>query len=153
MQDRHLSRFTIDLDRLAHTTAARFAAEHRAIAKGRSVYLNTLAVWAVRQYVSVTCQLDLDLDRGDSWQIGMQSIMNVADLVIPNVGKIECLPILPTDTEITISPDLDERIGYVIVQFSDELTSVELCGFIARSTATVNCLKHIDRLISKSGCR
>jgi Protein of unknown function (DUF1822) len=130
MNDNYRSNLKIDLDRIAHATAAKFASQHRSISKGRSVYLNTLAVCAVRQYLSVTCQLDLELEQGDSWQIGMQSILNVADLVIPNVGKIECLLVLPTTTEIQISADLDERIGYVIVQFSDDLTSVELRGFI-----------------------
>ncbi len=130
MHDCYRSDLKIDLDRIAHATAAKFAAEQRSISKGRSVYLNTLAVCAVRQYLSVTCQLDLDLNCGDSWQIGLQSIMNVADLVIPNVGKIECLPVLPTATAITIPAALDDRIGYVIVQFSEQLTSVELLGFI-----------------------
>ena len=152
MNEHYLSSFTIDLDRTAHATAAKFAAQHRSIAKGRSVYLNTLAVCAVRQYLSVTCQLDLDLDRGDSWQIGMQSIMNIADLVIPNVGKIECLPVLPNTTEIIIPPDLDERMGYVLVQFGDELNSVELIGFIERSATEVVSLdsskiRSLDTLI------
>ena len=160
MNDRYRSGLKIDLDRVAHATAAKFASQHRSISKGRSVYLNTLAVCAVRQYLSVTCQLDLDLHCGDSWQIGMQSIMNVADLVIPNVGKIECLSVLPTATEITIPADLDERIGYVIVQFSEQLTSVELLGFIdavqpqlhQQSTAAVVALnsteiQSIDRLL------
>jgi Protein of unknown function (DUF1822) len=137
MNDRYLSSFTIDLDRTAHATAAKFAAQQISIAKGRSVYLNTLAVCAVRQYLSMTCQLDVDLDCGDSWQVGMQSIMNVADLVIPHVGKVECLAVLPNATEISLPVDLDDRIGYIIVQFNDDLDRVKLCGFIRRSTAEV----------------
>jgi Protein of unknown function (DUF1822) len=137
MNDNYLSGLTIDLDRIAHATAAKFAAQQRSIAKGRSVYLNTLAVCAVRQYLSATCQVDCDLERGDSWQIGMQIVANVADLMIPNVGKVECVAVLPTATEIQISAELiDERIGYVIVQFSDDLTSVKLRGFIDRVTTT-----------------
>ena len=144
MNDRYLSSFTIDLDRTAHATAAKFAAQQISIAKGRSVYLNTLAVCAVRQYLSMTCQLDVDLARGDSWQVGMQSIMNVADLVIPNVGKIECLAVLPTATEVSIPLALDDRIGYVIVQFNDDLNSVELRGFVERSIPEVISLDGAD---------
>jgi hypothetical protein len=53
-----------------------------------------LAVCAVRQYLSSTCELDLDLSQSNSWQVGLQSIMNVADLVIPNVGKDDLLDLI-----------------------------------------------------------
>ncbi len=139
MNDNYLSSLKIDLDRVAHATAAKFAAQQRSIAKGRSVYLNTLAVCAMRQYLSTVCQIDCDLALGDSWHVGMQIVANVADLMIPNVGKIECVVVLPTATEVQVPAELiDERIGYVIVQFSEDLTSVELRGFIDRvTTATI----------------
>jgi Protein of unknown function (DUF1822) len=133
MKCNNLSSFKIDLDRISHEYAAKFAAAQTSVAKGQKVYLNTLAVCAVRQYLSCGCELDLDLSQGDSWQVGLQSIMNVADLVIPNVGKIECLVLLPNTTEIQIPPaTIDERIGYVIVQFGEDLNSVEILGFIDR---------------------
>lgn len=125
-----VSGFPITLDRIAYDWADRFAAGQTSIAKGRQVYLNTLSVWAVRQYLSCVCQLDLQLSHGDSWQVELHSIMNVADLVIPHLGKIECVPVLPNMTEVLISPELtDERVGYVMVQFSEDLSSVEILGF------------------------
>jgi hypothetical protein len=140
-------KFTVTLDRSAHAWAAKFAAEQTSIAKGQKVYLNTLAVCAVRQYLSCVCQLDLDLSHGDSWQVELQSIMDVADLVIPNVGKLECLPVLPDMTEILLPPEsIDERIGYVIVQFSEQLTSVELLGFVARSAQEIISLQQLQPL-------
>jgi Protein of unknown function (DUF1822) len=148
MNSNHISKFAIDLDRTAHATAAKFAAGQTSIAKGRQVYLNTLAVCAVRQYLSCVCQLDLDLSQGDSWQIELQSIMSVADLVIPNVGKIECLTLLPNTTKIPIPPaTIDERIGYVIVQFGEDLTSVELLGFVDRFDLETSSIDiDIDRI-------
>jgi hypothetical protein len=151
MNGNNISSFTITLDRTAHEWAAKFAAGQTSIAKGRQIYLNTLAVCAVRQYLSCVCQLDLDLSHGDSWQVEMQSIMNVADLVIPHVGKIECLPVLPNINEILLSPEtIDARIGYVIVQFSESLNSVEILGFIAKPDSgiiSVDRLQSLDDLL------
>jgi hypothetical protein len=133
--------FTILLDRTAHLSASKFAAGQMTIAKGRQVYLNTLAVCAVRQYLSFVCQLDLDLTHGDSWQVELQSIMNVADLVIPNVGKIECIPVLANTIEIQIPPEtIEERVGYLVVQFNGQIDSVELIGFIPQIQQNLNTL-------------
>jgi hypothetical protein len=145
---------TIDLDRTSHAIAAKFASGQTSISKGKKVYLNTLAVCAVRQYLSCVCGLDLDLSRGDSWQIELQSIMNVADLVIPHVGKIECVVALPGTTEIQLPPaiidDPSARIGYVFVSFSEQLNSVELLGFIDRADGeylSIDRLKSLDDLV------
>jgi Protein of unknown function (DUF1822) len=146
MNSNNISNFTIPLDRTAHEWAAKFASDQTSTAKGKQVYLNTLAVWAVRQYLSWTCQLDLDLSQGDSWQIELQSIMNVADLVIPGVGKLECVPVLPSVTEIQLSPLIDDRIGYVMVQFSENLNSVQLLGFVSQSTVEVISIDQIQDL-------
>jgi hypothetical protein len=135
----------IDLDRTSHEWAAKFAAAQPSIAKGRKVYLNTLAVCAVRQYLSCVCELDLDLSQSDSWQTEFQAISNIADLVIPNVGKIECLVVLPGATDLQIPAALiGDRIGYVIVKISDDLNSVELLGFIDRSD-TESIALDVDR--------
>jgi hypothetical protein len=151
MNNYNLDKFTVNLDRSAHEWAGRFAAAQTSAAKGQKIYLNTLAVCAVRQYLSCVCQLELDLSQGDSWQVELQSIMDVADLVIPNVGKLECLPVLPNTTEILLSPEsIDDRIGYVMVQFSQQLTSVELLGFVAKpegETLSLSQLQSLDALI------
>ena len=137
--------FPINLDRTAHNYASKFAAGHTSTTKGKQVYLNTLAVCAVREYLSCVCQLDLDLTLGDSWQVELQNIMNVADLVVPNVGKLECLPVLLTTTEIEIPPaTIDERIGYVLVRVSEDLTIAELWGFIDRSESGIINLNTVE---------
>ena len=146
-----ISSFPITLDRTAYDWADKFAAGQTSIAKGRQVYLNTLAVWAVRQYLSYVGQLDLQLSHGDSWQVELQSIMNVADLVIPHFGKIECVPVLPNITEILLAPEvIDERVGYVMVQFSEDLSRVEILGFIPQQESnliSINQLKSLDNLL------
>jgi Protein of unknown function (DUF1822) len=151
MNENHIYTLTIDLDRTAHEWAEKFAAGQTSIAKGRKIYLNTLAVCAVRQYLNCVCQLDIDLSDGDSWQVEFQSIMDVADLVIPNVGKIECLAILPNTTEIQLPPEvIGDRIGYAIVQFGAELHSANILGFVGTSelgTISLERLQSLDRLL------
>jgi hypothetical protein len=143
MNDTNISHFTIALDRSAHRSAANFAAKQTSPTKGRRVYLNTLAVAAVQRYLNCVC-VDIDLSHGYAWKPEFHSIMNVADLVIPNVGRIECVPILPDVCEVILAPEtMDDRIGYVAVQFSEDLTSVDLLGFVAKPEGGI--IK-IDRL-------
>jgi Protein of unknown function (DUF1822) len=144
MNATNVSHFTIALDRSAHRSAANFAATQTSPAKGRRVYLNTLAVAAVQRYLNCVCEVDIDLTHGYSWKPEFHSIMNVADLVIPNVGRIECVSVLPNVREVILSPEtMDDRIGYIAVQFSEDLTSVDLLGFVAKSESGI--IK-IDRL-------
>jgi hypothetical protein len=144
MNANDISHFTIALDKSAHRSAANFAAKQTSPTKGRRVYLNTLAVSAVRQYLNCVCELEIDLTHGYSWKPEFHSIMNVADLVIPNVGIIECVPILPNVCEVILAPEtMDDRIGYVAVQFSEDLSSVELLGFVAKPEGGII---QIDRL-------
>jgi hypothetical protein len=151
MKAPNISHFTIALDRSAHRSAANFAAAQTSPTKGRRVYLNTLAVAAVRQYLNCVCELEIDLTHGYSWKPEFHSIMNVADLVIPNVGRIECVPILPDVCEVMLSPEtMDDRIGYVAVQFSEDLTSVDLLGFVAKAEGgiiNINQLQPLDDLL------
>jgi Protein of unknown function (DUF1822) len=144
MNAHNISHFTIALDRSAHRSATSFAAQQTSPTKGRRIYLNTLAVAAVRQYLNCVCELDIDLTHGYSWKPEFHSIMDVADLVIPNVGRIECVAVLPNVREVILSPEtMDDRIGCVAVQFSEELTSVDLLGFVAKPEGGI--IK-IDRL-------
>jgi Protein of unknown function (DUF1822) len=151
MNDTNISHFTITLDRSAHRSAANFSAKQTSPTKGRRVYLNTLAVSAVRQYLNCVCDLEIDLTHGYSWKPEFHSIMNVADLVIPNVGRIECISVLPDRTEVILSPEtIEDRIGYVAVQFSENLSSVELLGFVAKSVGEaihINQLQPLDDLL------
>lgn len=110
--------------------AKQFAAEQITTAKKTRVYLNTLAVYAVHEYLKIT-EIETDLEASDSWHPVMRQFHDVADLVVPNLGTLECRPVLPDETEITIPPEVTEdRIGYLFVRFNEELTEAELLGFL-----------------------
>ncbi len=121
---------TVPLGREAHAIARHFAAEQATPQKGKQTYLNTLAVYAVHSYLK-WLQVDTNLDQGDSWHPGKRALLDVADLVLPGIGKLECRPVLPGEAAISLPPEVtQDRIGYVAVQFSESLNEVHLLGFV-----------------------
>nr|WP_290226050.1 DUF1822 family protein [Trichocoleus desertorum] len=130
MNSTHTPLLTVPLSPDAHSWARQFAAEQVNPHHGKRVYLNTLAVYAVHTYLR-WIRIATDLSQGDSWQTSLQAVLDVADLVIPNVGKLECRPILPEAAVCHLPPEtLDQRIGYVGVQFQPQLDAVQLLGFV-----------------------
>lgn len=126
-QEHHL---TIPLNPTAHQIALKFAGEQDNPAKGKQVYLNTLAVLAVRDFLS-EISFETDLDSGDSWNPAVRCFHDVADLVIPELGKVECRPILANETTLTLPQEVREnRIAYIVVRFSEQLQEVQLLGFV-----------------------
>lgn len=124
-----VSTFKVPLSLEAYHVAERFWQQHRDRAKAKQVYLNTLAVSAVDYYLR--CQgIKTDWAASCSRDLVFQTLMDVADLEIPHLGKLECRPVLPQADVIYIPPEVwSERIGYVAVQLDDSLQEVTLLGF------------------------
>ena len=121
---------TVPLEREAHRLARQFATEQITSKKGKQVYLNTLAVYGVSSYLKYL-QIQTDLSQGYSWQPGMRALFNVADLFLPGVGKLECRPLLPGEIACSLPLEVkSDRFGYVVVQLSKRLDSVQLLGFV-----------------------
>lgn len=147
-------RLTVPLGKDAHCWAEQFAAEQATVQKGKKVYLNTLAVLVVHSYLK-WLQVQTALTQGDSWHPGLRAIFDVADLVLPNIGKLECRPVLPGEVAFELPLEVtQDRIGYVAVQFSEQLDRVQLLGFapahaIAQPSKPllVSDLKSLDALI------
>jgi hypothetical protein len=143
----------IMLDRQTHLYAQQFASQQATPAKGKQVYLNTLAVCAVNNYLKCF-SIPTNLSQSDCWHPGMRATFNVADLILPNFGKLECLWILPQQETVAISPEVrEDRIGYLVVQLEEELQKGELLGFVptqatsfARETISINQLQPLDFL-------
>lgn len=112
----------------AHGRAKQFAAEQRDPQKGKRVYLNTLSVYAVHQYLG-WLGIETDLSQSDSWQSEQRVTTEAADLVVPGLGKLECCVLLPGERAYQLPEIPEERLGYVGVQFGQELDKVELIGF------------------------
>jgi len=122
---------TVPLGGKAHRLARQFAAEQTAPQKGTKTYLNTLAVYAVHSYLK-WLQIETDLSQGDSWHPGLRSLFDVADLVLPSLGKLECRPVVPGAKSVSLPPEVTiDRIGYVAVQVGEHLDQAQLLGFIS----------------------
>jgi hypothetical protein len=113
-----------------HTQARQFAATQITPKKGVQVYLNTLAIRTVHCYLE-SLNITTDVSLSEGWQPGLQSLFNTADLLIPQVGRLECLVFLPEVRDITIAPEIQgQRFGAVGVEFNATLTTARLLGFV-----------------------
>ncbi|XZN92339.1 MAG: DUF1822 family protein [Microcoleus sp.] len=119
----------IPLEQTARNLALQFASEQANPQKGKRVYFNTLAVWAVNYFLE-WMELETDIDGGDSWHPGMRAVLDVADLVLPGIGKIECCPVLLGETAISLPEVRENRIAYIAVEFAEPFDKVKLLGFI-----------------------
>jgi len=109
--------------------ALQFASEQANPQKGKRVYFNTLAVWAVNYFLE-WMEMETDIDGGDSWNPAMRAVVDVGDLVLPGIGKIECCPVQLGESAISLPEVRENRIAYIVVQFAEPFDKVKLLGFI-----------------------
>jgi len=141
--------FTVPLGLEAHSRAEQFQRYQPVPHKAKQVYLNTLAVYAVNIYLQCR-EFETDLEKSASNDPVMQILMDTADLVVKNRGKLECRPVLP-DAEVLCVPAevWEERIGYVAVQLSESLREATLLGFVekvSRSELPLSQLRSLQEL-------
>lgn len=116
----------------ALTTANKFASQQPHEGQQEQVRLNTLAVWAVRDYLELM-NIETELDRSDSWNPVVRLCEDVADLMVKGLGKLECRPLLPDrvkDRFCLLPPEVCcDRIGYIVVKIDIEQKKATLLGF------------------------
>lgn len=121
---------SIPLPVAAHQLADEFATQQPTPEQSDRVRRNTLAVWAVNQYLTLL-GVTTDLSAGDSWNPILRSGEDVADLVLPNLGRLECRILLPHETEVALPKEVrTDRIGYVAVELETDLKRAWILGFI-----------------------
>ncbi len=124
--------------------AWQFASAHNHPQKVEQIYLNTLAVLAVQDYLQIL-DIETDLTECDSCNPVIRMFENAADLYITGLGKVECRPIrsahqqaengnqtsqtnLPENCPIPIEA-MEERIGYIVVKIDEDQKEARLLGF------------------------
>jgi hypothetical protein len=138
--------FTMPLTLKAHQIADQFRQQQSNPQKAKQVYLNTLAVLAVQSYLS-WFGIETDLAASDSWNGAMQALADTADLVIRHRGKLECRPVLPGAESCDVPPEVrSDRLGYVAVQFNQELNEATLLGFVPAVTGSEIALQQLRSL-------
>jgi hypothetical protein len=111
-----------------HALARHFAAEQKSPAKGKRVYLNTLAVAALHTYLT-WLNIESDLDSSYSLHPLQRSAFDRADLYIPDLGRLDCVITLPGETFAASPLASKDTIAQVLVQFSESLSSVRLVSY------------------------
>ncbi|MBD2504431.1 DUF1822 family protein [Anabaena azotica] len=143
---------TLPISQAARTNAQQFAKNQPNLKKAEQVRLNTLAVSVVNDYLQMM-EVPTDLIASDSWNPIMQLCTDVADLVVPSVGRLECRPVQLHEQVCAVPPETwEERVGYVIVQVDETNTEAKLLGFIKNvttETIPLNQLQPIEALIDR----
>lgn len=119
----------ISLGISAWEIADRFANAQSNPAKAEQVRRNTLAVLAVRDYLNWH-DIETDITASDCWNPAVRIMEDVADLVIPNLGRVECRPVAPGATTCELPMEtLMERMGYFWVELDLDASVARLVGF------------------------
>ena len=122
----------IPITKRALATAEQFASQQPHSQQQEQTRLNTLAVWAVRDYLELM-NIQTEIEASDSWNPVVRLCEDVADLMVQGLGKLECRPLLP-DTEnkgvCHLPPEVwEERIGYIVVEIDRSRKKATLLGF------------------------
>lgn len=132
MPNPHPFSVSLPISSLARQTAQQFADEQVTIHKARRTFLNTLSVWAVHDYLTLM-DVITDLTQGDSWNPLMRHCADVADLLMPGIGRLECRPLLGSAACCYVPPEAWwERMAYIFVQIDRTYTHATLLGFLFR---------------------
>ncbi|MCC5609530.1 DUF1822 family protein [Nostoc sp. CHAB 5834] len=118
--------------------------------KAEQVHLNTLSVSFVNSYLQYM-GFETDLDKSDSWNVVQQTLMDVADLSLKNLGSLECRPVFEDAQFIYVPPEVQSnRIGYVAVEIRKSFREATLLGFVKQvqtDLLAINQLQPLDNLL------
>lgn len=143
---------SLPIPNIARQTAEEFARGQPTASKAESIRLNTLAVWVTHTY----CQLmdiPTDLASSNSWNPVLRMTSDVADLMLPDLGHLECRPVKPNATTCWVPPEVwDLRIGYTIVEIPEDYATGRLLGFLPaanRDRIPLASLQPIENLMDR----
>ncbi|NJK50722.1 DUF1822 family protein [Candidatus Gracilibacteria bacterium] len=137
--------FPVPLALSAHLQAKKFRSYQSNPHKATQVYLNTLAVYATNYYLQCL-GFKTNLEKSDSWNPTLQTLMDVADLEVVDCGKLECRALMTQTNYLWVPAEVwSDRIGCVAVQFDESLRQATLLGFTEKAT---ECKLEITQLRS-----
>ncbi len=146
--------FSVSLSTEAHSLAQEIDRSISNPKKRKQVYLNTLAVFAVDFYLRCLGFETRwsDCDSRDPLSV---QLMDVADLEIKGLGKIECRYILPSQTVCYLPPEVcKDRLGYVIVRLDNSLREATILGFTTSYAAEISLddLNSLEEFLEYLSC-
>jgi hypothetical protein len=118
--------------------------------KQEQVYHNILATCAVKNYLK-TLDILTDTKRSYSYNPALQLVENIADLYLPEIGRLECRYLKPNQQTCHIPAETwSDRIGYVAVEIDPDNHQAKLLGFIKQVTTEeipIDQLQPLDDLL------
>ena len=115
--------------------AQEFSQQQSRAEKAQQVYKNTLAVTAVNTYLQCLGWIT-SLKTSDSWNYLMQTLLDTADLELPNYGKLECRPVESAHNVMVIPEEVTQkRVAYIAVSIEESQNSARILGFTTETTA------------------
>jgi hypothetical protein len=140
----------LPITQTARRTAQQFANEQPTPHKAEQVRLNTLAVYAVNDYLQMM-GVPTNLEVSDSWNPVLRLCADVADLDVTGVGRLECRPHRLHQETCHIPAEVwSDRVGYVIVQIDESSLEATVLGFTQSVTTEelpIRQLQPIEDLI------
>jgi hypothetical protein len=138
--------FKVKLSQEAHHIASQFRRQQLDFHNAQQVYLNTLAVYAVNNYLKQN-GIETNLEASDSWNLAIQSLVDIADLEVKDLGKLECRPVFSDTNFVYIPAEVwEDRIAYVAVQMNESLTEATLLGFTKTATTEEFAISQLQTL-------
>jgi hypothetical protein len=129
--------FSVPLSFEAHSLAQKYRQQQISPQKAKQVYLNTLAVYTVDFYLRCL-GFETDVKNSDSHNPIALKFFNVADLLVKQIGKLECRPVLPNAQVCQIPLEASsERIAYLVVEMNSSLKQATILGFTQTATAEI----------------
>ena len=128
---------TVPLSPTEHDLAQKHSQLQNSAAKARQVYLNTLAVCAVNFYLDCL-SIETNLNNSDSFNPLLLKFMDVADILLPQLGQLECRPVLPNAENLEIPLDVcADRLGYIAVRLEQSLKEAVILGFTTTASERI----------------
>ena len=139
---------------------ARFFAEQQLeVAKKEQVYLNTIAVVVMDNYLQMM-GISTELTASESWNPVVRLGADVADIKVTGCGHLECRPVKPGVPKCYIPPEVKiDRCGYVVIEIDEEQQQAALLGFtkiavgnelaITQLQSIDSLLEYIEQLIAQ----
>lgn len=143
--------FTVNFPTPLLAQARRFSEQHSSKQKAQSVYINTLAVYAVSFYCDCM-SIKTDLSASSSWNPALQALMNTAELITAK-GALECRPILPGCKTCYIPPEIGAgTVGCCVVEVDTAKNQATLLGFtsvISEGLLPLKALQPLEALVDR----
>lgn len=112
--------------------------------KRETIRKKLLAIRVVERWLTLL-EIPTDFQQSYSSNPTLNAGDDVADLWLPNVGRLECCAVLPGAVAMRTPPESwTDRIGYIAVEISEDNKQGQLLGFLESTTTEIVALDELE---------